>query len=304
MDRRKTNEKKVSIIVPVYNVRKYLDFCIKSILSQNQIENAEVLLIDDGSNDGSECICDQYANKYPSIIKVFHNENKGLLYSRQFGISKAVGKYIMNCDSDDFLCDNALKQILDTLEKKEIDVVLYNINSYKNNKIHKLTNSIFPVKNDEGFISVKKVHREFLSSNNIVSMCCKVYKRKIVDQLSFLNYGKIGNSEDTLQSKEIFLNGKTFYYIDKGLYNYRIQTGMTSKFDANYFTAFSKTIEEIIDEKERWDVSNFDLLISEKVFFTLARAITQIRYDKEPSLFNKVPICTAWIKNPLFSLFL
>ena len=94
-----------SVVIPVYNVEKYLDECINSIIEQSKVidNDLEVLLIDDGSTDNSGSICDSYENKYPDLIRVFHKENEGLLATRRYGFKRANGKYIVNCDSDDLL---------------------------------------------------------------------------------------------------------------------------------------------------------------------------------------------------------
>ena len=99
---------KLSIIVPVYNVESWLNKCIDSWLDETY-EDIEILLIDDGSTDKSGEICDKYALKNKKI-KVFHNKNQGLSYSRYFGIKNATGKYVMFVDSDDYISD---KKIVD-----------------------------------------------------------------------------------------------------------------------------------------------------------------------------------------------
>ena len=102
-----------SIVIPVYNVEKYLDECMQSILLQVEtIENdCEILLIDDGSTDTSGRICDIYKDRYPDIVKVFHKPNEGLLATRRFGFKRVSGDYVINCDSDDLLEKGMLKSV-------------------------------------------------------------------------------------------------------------------------------------------------------------------------------------------------
>ena len=90
-----------SIIVPVYNVEKYLTKCIDSILEQT-FSDFEVILVDDGSTDNCGIICDQYVEK-DDRIQVIHKKNEGLVCARKTGISKASGQYILNVDSDDYI---------------------------------------------------------------------------------------------------------------------------------------------------------------------------------------------------------
>lgn len=110
-----------SIIVPVYNVEKYLDKCILSILNQDY-NNYELLLIDDGSTDNSGHICDEYAKKY-SCINVFHKKNGGLSDARNYGMKYAKGNYIVFVDSDDWIDLNSLREFSKVIEKKTVDVI-------------------------------------------------------------------------------------------------------------------------------------------------------------------------------------
>ena len=94
-------EKKISIIIPVYKVEKYLDKCVESVVNQTY-KNLEIILVDDGSPDNCPKMCDEWAEK-DKRIKVIHKENGGLSDARNFGIEKATGDYLMFLDSDDYL---------------------------------------------------------------------------------------------------------------------------------------------------------------------------------------------------------
>ena len=96
----------VSVIIPVYKTEKYLEKCVLSVL-KGGMDNIEILLIDDGSPDGSGALCDALRDKYEKI-NVFHKENGGLSSARNLGINKAKGKYLCFVDSDDFLEEQAL----------------------------------------------------------------------------------------------------------------------------------------------------------------------------------------------------
>lgn len=111
---------KISVIIPVYNAEPYLHQCIDSILAQS-FTNYEILLIDDGSKDKSSEICDEYAVK-DSRIKVFHKENGGVSSTRNLGIDKAQGKWITFVDSDDFLGNSYLNDLLTNSESCELVV--------------------------------------------------------------------------------------------------------------------------------------------------------------------------------------
>ena len=93
--------KKISVIVPIYNVERYLEKCLESIINQTFI-NLEIILINDGSNDKSKDICDEYSKKY-GYISCYHIENRGCFKARVYGIKKSKGKYIVFMDVDDFI---------------------------------------------------------------------------------------------------------------------------------------------------------------------------------------------------------
>ena len=123
------NKKDISIIVPIYNAEKYLNKCIDSIINQTKKE-LEIILINDGSTDNSETIIKKYDDKR---IKYFKNKNQGIGKTRNFGIDKATGKYIMFLDSDDFLELNACEKMYEKAEKEELDIVVCDYYRYFDN---------------------------------------------------------------------------------------------------------------------------------------------------------------------------
>ena len=127
---------RVSVIVPVYNVEEYLAGCLDSLAAQTlSKEEMEVLLINDGSPDGSAAICEQYAAQYP-WIRYFRKENEGLSATRNYGLARAEGKYLMFLDSDDTYTPETLKSVVDFFDEHydEVDLVTYRIQPYRNNR--------------------------------------------------------------------------------------------------------------------------------------------------------------------------
>ena len=103
----------ISIVVPVYNVEKYLERCVNSLINQTY-EDIEILLIDDGSRDGSGQICDEYVKK-DSRIKAFHKENGGLSDARNYGMERATGEYIAFIDSDDYIEPDMMEYLIGSI---------------------------------------------------------------------------------------------------------------------------------------------------------------------------------------------
>ena len=119
------DNKKVSVIVPVYNAQSYLEECIESIIGQTY-EKIELILIDDGSKDHSPAICDQYAEK-DDRIKVYHTKNAGAAHARNIGLSKATGDYIIFVDSDDFIAKETIEKCVAKLRESQAGLLIFNL---------------------------------------------------------------------------------------------------------------------------------------------------------------------------------
>lgn len=168
----------VSIIVPVYNAEKYLDECIESILKQSYV-NYEVLLVDDGSTDGSAAICDAYAWK-DKRIKVFHQNNAGVSAARNKGIEEACGEYIAFLDSDDSLKAGHMEGLMNCMKKYQCDLAIGDVCFLQENRVW-----------DNGWIKEEQcfgVHDYLLKVQDdfpnvaIGSTCNKLFSHKTISQ--------------------------------------------------------------------------------------------------------------------------
>ncbi|MFC0428580.1 glycosyltransferase [Chryseobacterium scophthalmum] len=117
---------KVSVIVPVYNVEHYLAKCLDSLVNQS-LQNIEIIVVNDGSKDGSGNIIKQYSEKYSDKIKSFTKENGGLSDARNFGIDQATGDYLGFVDSDDYVSGTMFEDMLNLAEKNDAEMVICNI---------------------------------------------------------------------------------------------------------------------------------------------------------------------------------
>ena len=108
----------ISLIIPVYNVEKYLAKCMESVLAQTY-DNFEAILVDDGSTDSSGKMCDEYAKKDTRVL-VFHKENGGLSDARNYGVERAHGELVAFLDSDDFVSNDYLFHLYSLIQKTEV----------------------------------------------------------------------------------------------------------------------------------------------------------------------------------------
>lgn len=123
-----------SVIVPVYNVEQYLRSCLESIVNQD-FKDFELIIIDDGSCDGSSLMCDEYGSKY-DFCRVIHQENGGLSSARNAGLNYATGKYVLFVDSDDYIETNTLRKFYEVTKQSNVDMVAaYGYKVLHDNKI-------------------------------------------------------------------------------------------------------------------------------------------------------------------------
>lgn len=121
--------KQLSIIVPVYNAEKWLRRCLDSLLKQDlPREDYEIIIVDDGSKDGSPQICDDYSAAHPGTVRVIHQQNRGVSMARNAGLDAAVGEYVMFVDSDDYVKEDSFAEILDRCTTQHLDMCFYKMN--------------------------------------------------------------------------------------------------------------------------------------------------------------------------------
>ncbi len=221
---------KFSILVPVYNVEKYLEQCVDSLLSQTYEGDYEIILVDDGSTDISSDICDSYAEKFPDKIKVIHKKNQGLISARDAGIKEAKGEYSLFVDSDDF-AENDLLQVVNYAieENNEPDMVIYSFQYYNNGEYSKRKVEI----PDRTFLKeeMQYFYEMLMSSPTFTSLCVKAVKTGILknDPNNYEQYYGKNMGEDWLRSIHIFTVADNLVCKNVVLYNYRTNQNSISK---------------------------------------------------------------------------
>jgi len=207
-------KKILSIIIPVYNVEKYLNRCLDSILT-DRFDEFEVILIDDGSTDGSGIICEEYCKKYNNVL-LFHKENGGASDARNFGTQKANGKYIWYIDSDDYISNNSISDVIDLLMKNDCDVMVCQSKKvYENNKIVDECN--YSIRT--GMYSSNEFMETMRNNPKSIIFCPQYYivnSDFVKENKIFFHKGII--YEDELWIPQLILNAKRIYY--SGLNNY------------------------------------------------------------------------------------
>ena len=239
---------KISFIIPIYKVEKYLHQCVQSILSQ-VYQNIEIVLVDDGSPDKSPEICDDYAKK-DSRIKVIHKENGGLSDARNVGLRAATGDYVVFLDSDDWWCDNnALVDVVEKLEKTQADVLIF-----KSKKYYQLLDSYEPILHTSGkSFTGEVVDIETLMRNSIFVACAwdKIVRRSIlIDNDICFVVGQL--SEDIEWCCKLLSLDLNYTYFDRIIHVYRQQNNLSITSNIT-----NKNLEDIQNVITKWaDLAN------------------------------------------------
>lgn len=217
---------KFSIVIPVYNVEKYIHQCIESVLEQN-FSDYEIILINDGSSDNCGKICDEYGQQHSHII-VIHKSNGGLSDARNFGIKKAQGEYLIFLDSDDYWQgENILSSLQEIIDNENPDIIIHSFtydNLYTIKKDHStfktFMKQINSIKNQKNNISDYKT--ELLIKGIYESTGWnKIIKKEIIDKYNLkFPFGKL--HEDIFWSFDILKVFEKISFFKSNFYQYRI----------------------------------------------------------------------------------
>lgn len=268
----------VSIIVPVYNVEKYLKKCVDSIINQTY-KNLEIVLVDDGSTDNSRNICDEYAKK-DSRIKVIHKQNGGLSDARNVGIDNSKGKYITFIDSDDTIENDYVEYLYSLLKKYKTKLSICNYNVITNNKIISYTTKDLEFKFDK--ITALK---ELLKENKFsVSSCAKMYEKKLFNNVKF-PVGKL--CEDNGTTYKLVEKCAYIAYGSKSKYNYykRENSIMTSSFNEKKFDLIELVDQMKSDLESKYPELHDDILKKQILSrFSILRQIVLSDYNNKEKI--------------------
>ena len=268
---------KFSVLIPVYNVEKYLPECLESLKNQT-FQDFEVVLVDDGSTDHSGKICDDFKQEHKDTI-VVHKKNEGLVAARRAGITNANGEYLIFCDSDDFIQEDALQQLAEVISATESDLVIYNAYEYCDGKRTTFFENVLP----EGVVAKKdKLYDIFLLTYKINSLCMKAVKRELIDaDRDYSELYDCGYGEDFLQSAPIIKNAKKIYYLNKKLYNYRVHASMMHKYNSRYYWSYRKVNREVYAQLKDVGIVDFEEKIAVDLLVAAYGATTQFKYAEK-----------------------
>ena len=217
----------ISVIVPVYNVDKYLTRCTGSIFAQTY-DNFELILVDDGSVDSSGMLCDDIAGS-DSRVRVIHKQNDGVAYARNTGLDAAVGEYVTFVDADDYVAPDYLEFLYGMIVNGGCEISMCGYcNAYENGKVTNMFSGEKEIRYTPASYALGEIFYGKLSA----SSCCKMYKRELFDDVRFEKY-TLG--EDTFTTYRLLLNVKRAAYSNCPKYFYYYRSDSATHITQDYY---------------------------------------------------------------------
>ena len=291
---------KLSVIVPIYNTEKYLRECIDSILMQT-FTDFELILVNDGSTDGSGAICDEYAAK-DQRVRVIHQENGGATVARRSGVRIAQGEYVTFVDSDDWIDKDMYRTML---AREPADILICNMYKYINAGLHEIRCFINPGSYDTQALIAEFYPTMLFDYDQCQpalppSLCNKLIRtnivRNVIDNISeSITYG-----EDALCSYACILDAERIYLTDQRLYYYRMNPESVSNV---YNKQMFATLKALGKEMKRLFKERNPNLQSQMYGYLARNALDVIRnellYHADASLKEKKNRINMFVEDPL-----
>lgn len=256
---------KVSVIMPVYNVERYIRESIESVLNQT-FTDFELIIVNDGSPDKCPQICDEYSKK-DDRVKVIHKKNGGVSSARNIGVEVSIGEYVQFVDSDDVIESNTIADLVNLAQQTNVDVVIFGITSFnlENGETVSVNRSNNIITEFETKQQVKD-NFAFLVHNYLWSFSVdKLYKREIIvkNKIQFDSFYNIAG-EDAIFLIDLLPHITSMYITNKNYYNYYIRNNQSvvKKFKQDLFEKYyfrllkTKALIETFEYKQ----DNFDML--------------------------------------------
>lgn len=272
---------KISVIVPVYNVENYLEKCLDSLVNQS-LQEIEILVVNDGSTDGSQEIIDEFQEKFPQKIKAFEKENGGLSDARNFGIDRAIGEFIAFVDSDDYVSETMMEEMYGLAKKNEAEIVICNLQ--KVDEYGNVTQKLTQIPNMPEKIDLEKNFSVF--SDISYFACNKIFRRELFEGKRFQ---KGMHFEDIELIPQLLLQCNSLAKTDAFHYQYLERTNSISKSHTERGLDILKAVESVeksfensVYSVKRKELKGFQIL--EGVYTFLA----YLAFVKDDRVFDKM----------------
>ena len=302
---------KISVIIPVYNCKMYLRQCIESVINQDE-KNIEIILVDDGSTDGSSSICEEYAKKDKRITFV-HKKNEGVSVARNVGLKNAKGKYIAFVDADDYINPKTYSKAFEHMEKNNLDLLIWNY-SFDKNGVLSINEDFANTGIVEDESGIKNLTATLLcpimcdlptKNNKIIGMGFpwnKLFKLDIIKKNNLKFTENIIMHEDVLFVYEYMKFVSRLELLNDSMYYYRInENGATLKYKSNIVESNNLFLNILYNEFDNMTSKQKDAFWS-RVIRCYGNVCTYDLYHKENNNFDSKKINKILIEQPLYKM--
>ena len=263
---------KVSVIIPVYNVEKYIDECLKSLINQT-LKEIEIIVVNDGSPDNSQKIIDKYVKKYPNKVKSFIKENGGQGSARNLGLEYAKGEFVSFVDSDDWLDLDALENMYNKAVEENSDIVICDMSDLYADGTKKYFNCT----------KYNSVYEVTPSASN------KIFKKSILKDVRFLS--RLWYEDFNFTTKILLMNPK-ISTISKDYYNCNCRDGSTMNNNNSLknldMLVVMDDLIEYAEEKKLYDENIFSYLIFDHVLITSINRVSRQKSKDKVSVIKEL----------------
>ena len=266
------NKYKISVIIPVYGVEKYIDKCLNSLVKQS-LKEIEIIVVNDGTKDNSQEIIDKYVKKYPDKVKSFIKENGGQGSARNYGLEKANGEYIGYVDGDDFIEKDMYKKLYNKAKELNYDIVVcgnYNVSEdYK-------------TRNIDVFINNYNTDLENILFGKM-AVWNKIYKKDILIN-NKLEFKQKVWYEDLAFTLKAIINSNSYAFVDEPLYDYLIREGSTMnnsnvKRNLEILEAFDDILLYIKKNKKKEYLNKIEFLAIDHIYISAIVRVLRAKAD-------------------------
>lgn len=280
---KQTTDTKVTVVIPVYNKRDYVEACLSSILSQ-QFDGLEVIAVNDGSTDDSGAVCDAMAKRHPEL-RVIHVANGGVTAARRIGVEAARGEYIIFADSDDRMADGGIKVLYDTIVETGADEV---VASYKTHNGDVITTG------KTGFADTSWMLRELLGyRHRFCVLWGVIFRRSLLD--GCLTAPRVIRSgEDMLMQMMCLVKRPKVFFITDVVYEYTVDLPNDRRLNLDEQRAYDKhmrnALQPVWDEMKDYyilrQIKQYELFIAAGRFDVLDKYFRPLRHQ----LTSRIPL--------------
>ena len=254
----------ISVIVPVYNAKAYLPQCIESLTNQTY-NNLEIILVDDGSTDGSAQICDEYATK-DKRIKVIHKPNGGVSSARNAGITACKGEFVAFVDSDDYIAKDMYQKLLSMQKSGNYDLVFCRYSEDRNGTIYRYFEKPLIDFCNNGDLKyffckgkVKEKNQMIVNHHSVNVCCCRVlFRKNVIGAIRYDEKIKYVSEDMVFLLSILSQKGLKYGYVDEYLYNYVCNFSSTTHASPKPFVDNAIVVAEDLgkvlsqDDKEKY----------------------------------------------------